>query len=89
MTNLPNYLYLQVGARVVFLNNKLFDDSTIGIVTKLIDNHNVEVTFPTSEAASRQQFSLQNTFTLTTHKVQCLTLPHVTTSTDESVFAEG
>ncbi|CAG8728759.1 17230_t:CDS:1, partial [Dentiscutata heterogama] len=41
------------GARVIFLNNKLFDDGicngTIGIVTKLIDNHNIEVTFPTSK----------------------------------------
>ncbi|CAG8767842.1 11542_t:CDS:1, partial [Dentiscutata heterogama] len=41
------------GARAMFLNNKLFDDGicndTIEIITKLIDNHNVEVTFPTSE----------------------------------------
>ncbi|CAG8666562.1 10270_t:CDS:1, partial [Dentiscutata heterogama] len=51
MTNLSNHLYLQEGARVMFLNNKLFDDDicngTIEIVTKLINNNNIEATFPT------------------------------------------
>ena len=39
--------------------------------------------------ASRKQFLLQNAFALTVHKVQGLTLPHVTMSIDETVFAEG
>lgn len=39
--------------------------------------------------ASRQQFPLQNAFALTAHKVQGLTLPHATTSIDDSIFAEG
>ena len=96
----------------MFLNNKLFDDEicngTIGIVTDVIDDTSVEVTFPTftsinkvivqketvyfeidGKRASRQQFPLQNAFALTAHKVQGLTLPHVTTSVDETVFAEG
>ncbi|CAG8774315.1 101_t:CDS:1, partial [Dentiscutata heterogama] len=41
------------------------------------------------QTASRQQFPLQNAFALTTHKVQGLTLPHITTSVDKTVFAEG
>ncbi|CAG8747590.1 4334_t:CDS:2, partial [Dentiscutata heterogama] len=51
ITNLPRSLYLQEGARVMFLNSKLFDNGicncTIGIMTKLIDNDNIKVTFPT------------------------------------------
>ena len=39
--------------------------------------------------ALRQQFPLQNTFALTAHKVQGLTLPHVSTNVDETIFAEG
>ena len=48
-TNLPQSVHLQEGARVMFLNNKLFDDDicngTIGIITDIIDNTSVEVTF--------------------------------------------
>ncbi|CAG8758178.1 10317_t:CDS:1, partial [Acaulospora morrowiae] len=111
-TNLPKSVHLQEGARVMFLNNKLFDDDicngTIGIVTDIINNTSVEVTFPTftsinkvivqkettyfeidGKRASRQQFPLQNAFALTAHKVQGLTLPHITTSIDETVFIEG
>jgi len=50
-TNLPEKITLQEGARVMFLNNKLFEhnicNGTIGIITNLIDNQTVEVTFPT------------------------------------------
>ncbi len=111
-TNLPESVHLQEGARVMFLNNKLFTDQicngTIGIVTKIVDEVNVEVTFPTftsinkvivkkettyfeidGRRASRQQFPLQNAFALTVHKVQGLTLPHVTISVDETIFVEG
>ena len=93
----------------MFLNNKLYKhgicNGTIGIVTKIIDPENVEVTFLMNtkiivqkevahfefngNRASRQQFPLQNAFALTVHKTQGLTLPHVTVSVDESMFAEG
>ena len=104
-----------MGARVMFLNNKLFDESicngTIGVVvTKIINDEKekIEITFPTltsiskiivqretyhfevdGKNASRQQFPLQNAFALTVHKTQGLTLPHVTLSVDENMFAEG
>ena len=41
------------------------------------------------KSASRQQFSLQNVFTLTVHKVQGFTLFHVTITIDKTVFVEG
>ena len=97
----------------MLLNNKLFNDNicngSIGIITRIIDDRNVEVTFPTftnlskvivqketvyfnnidGKRASRKQFPLQNAFALTAYKVQGLTLPHVTTSVDESLFSEA
>ena len=111
-TNLPREICLQEGVRTMFLNNKLFEQNicngTIGIVTKIIDEENVEVTFPTlnsikkvvvqketyyfeidGKRASRKQFPLQNAFALTVHKTQSLTLPHITISVDENIFAEG
>ena len=39
--------------------------------------------------ASRKQFPLQNAFSLTVHKTQSSTLPHVIISIDENIFAEG
>jgi ATP-dependent exoDNAse (exonuclease V) alpha subunit len=51
-TNLPSSVTLQEGARVMYLNNKLFEHSicngTIGVVTKIVDDDNVEVAFPTT-----------------------------------------
>ena len=111
-TNLPKEVRLQEGARVMFLNNKMFDENicngTVGVITKLVNDENVEVTFPTfdsivkimvqketsyfeidGERASRKQFSLQNAFSLTVHKTQDLTLPHITVSINENIFAEG
>jgi len=111
-TNLPQSIMIQEGARVMFLNNKLFEhdicNGTIGVVTKSIDHNNVEVTFPTRENivkinvqkatanfeingvhASRHQFPLQNAFALTVHKTQGLTLPHVTLTIDQNMFAPG
>ena len=38
--------------------------------------------------ASRKQFLLQKAFSLTVHKMQGLTLPHVTISIDGNIFAE-
>ena len=57
LTNLPETVCLQVGAHMMFLNNKLFDESicngTIGVVTKMIDDENIEVTFPTLTSISK------------------------------------
>ena len=39
--------------------------------------------------ASRKQFPLQNAFSLTVHKTQGLTLPHITISIDENIFAKA
>ena len=38
---------------------------------------------------SRTQFPLQNAFALTVHKTQGLTLPHVSLSIDDTMFACG
>ena len=52
-TNLPKSITIQEGARVMFLNNRLFEhdicNGSIGVITKCIDRDNVEVTFPTNE----------------------------------------
>ncbi len=95
----------------MFLNNKLFNDNicneTIGIITKIINNTEIEIIFPTftsinkvivqiettyfdinGKRALRQQLSLQNAFALTIHKIQGLTLPHVTISINNTIFAE-
>jgi ATP-dependent DNA helicase PIF1 len=49
-TNLPSELTIREGARVMFLTNKLFNEKlcngSIGVVTKLIDEDNIEVAFP-------------------------------------------
>ena len=51
-TNLPEKVIVREGARVMYLNNKLFDhnicNETIGVITNIIDNKNIEVTFPTT-----------------------------------------
>ena len=39
--------------------------------------------------ASRHQFPLQNAFALTVHKTQGLTLPHITLTIDQNMFAPG
>jgi hypothetical protein len=39
--------------------------------------------------AKRTQFPLQNTFALTVHKTQSITLPYSTLSLNESIFAYG
>jgi ATP-dependent exoDNAse (exonuclease V) alpha subunit len=38
---------------------------------------------------TRHQFPLQNAFALTVHKTQGLTLPHVTLTIDQNMFAPG
>ena len=52
--NLPKEVHLQEGARVMFLNNKMFDENicngTVGVITRLVDDENVEVTFPTFDS---------------------------------------
>ena len=56
---LPNTVTLQEGAHVTYLNNKLFEhniyNGTIGIITKIIDDNNVEVTFPITEDTIKNQ----------------------------------
>src|SRR6185369_7423239 len=53
-TNLPKEVRLQEGARMMFLNNKMFDENicngTVGVITKLANDENVEVTFPTFDS---------------------------------------
>jgi len=38
----------------MFLNNKMFDENicngTVGVITRLVDDENVEVTFPTFDS---------------------------------------
>src|SRR2546429_7010745 len=52
--NLPKEVHLQEGARVMFLNNKMFDENicngTVGVITRLADGENVKVTFPTFDS---------------------------------------
>ena len=45
-TNLPKHVNLQEGAKVMFLNNKLFDHGICNGTTKMTDPQNVKVTFP-------------------------------------------
>lgn len=49
-TNLPSELIIREGARVMFLTNKLFNEQlcngSIGVVTKLINENQIEVAFP-------------------------------------------
>ena len=57
LMNLLKKVYLQEGACVMFLNNKLFEESicngSVGIMTKIIKNENMEVTFPTTDSISK------------------------------------
>ncbi|CAI2189744.1 18115_t:CDS:1, partial [Funneliformis geosporum] len=39
--------------------------------------------------ASKNQYPLQNTFALTVHKTQGITIPHTTLTIDENMFAPG
>ncbi|RHZ89991.1 hypothetical protein Glove_9g20 [Diversispora epigaea] len=78
-TNLPHITHLQ--EEVTF---PTFTNLSKVIVQKETVHFNID-----GKHASRKQFPLQNAFALTAHKVQDLTLPHVTTSVDETLFAEG
>ncbi|CAG8468233.1 10543_t:CDS:2 [Diversispora eburnea] len=78
-TNLP-HINLREGACVMFLNNKLFDDDICnGSITKIVDNQNVEVTFPTFPNLSK----------VIVQKETAYFMQGLTTSIDESLFAEG
>jgi len=111
-TNLPDTIQIQKGARVMFLNNTLYNNGvcngSIGIIMKIHNKESIDVTFPTKnglcyitvnkttdrfnyngQPASRHQFPIQNAFSLTVHKTQGLTLPHVTTSLDSQMFTTG
>ncbi|GBB87315.1 hypothetical protein RclHR1_13740010 [Rhizophagus clarus] len=83
---MPPIVRLQQGACVMYLNNSLSEDGIcngiIGVITDLNKQH------PSGQHASRTQFPLQNSFSLTVHKTQSLTLPN--TSLDLSqLFAPG
>jgi len=56
-TNLPSELIIREGARVMFLTNKLFKEElcngSIGIVSKVIDENNIEVIFPISSGINQ------------------------------------
>ena len=89
-TNLPKEVRLQEGARMMFLNNKMFDENicngTVGVITKLANDENVEVTFPTFDSIIKlmdqretSYFEIDGNgasrkqFPLTVHKTQGLT----------------
>jgi len=111
-TNLPDRLIIAIGARVMFLNNSLFQhgicNGSIGVILAYNDDDSIKVAFPTlngiheidvhktsvkfdvdGSPAIRHQFPLQNTFALTVHKTQDLTLPAVCLELDETMFACG
>ncbi|GES75088.1 AAA family ATPase [Rhizophagus clarus] len=87
-TNLPSTVRLQVGARVMFLNNSQYKhkiaNETIGTITD-IDIELQEV----RSSASRTQFPLINAFALTSHKVQALTLPDISLDLNSQMFEKG
>jgi len=62
---------------------------TFDSVVKIVVQKETSYTEIDGKRASRKQFPLQNTFSLIVHKTQGSTLPHVTISIDENIFAEG
>jgi ATP-dependent exoDNAse (exonuclease V) alpha subunit len=111
-TNYLAEVVLKKGARVMFLNNSLFEkglfNGSVGVILQIVDENIVKVAFPLKIGIAivfvkkdtsyfrvngirshRIQFPLQNAFALTVHKTQELTLPHITVSLDESIFADG
>ena len=102
-TNFPDIVRLQIGCRVMFLNN------TIGVVTDVditreivrvafcINGGIVDVEIEPESAhfminavpACRIQFSLQNAFALTVHKTQAITLPQTSLYLNDQMFSPG
>ena len=88
-----------------YFNNSLANGTIGVVTAMNYANNTVEVTFPTSSGitltsirrvtnsflinGARTQFPLQNAFALTVHKTQGLTLPHVSLSIDDTMFACG
>ena len=75
---------------------KIFDQESVEVAFPLNDGIKIfhvkkDTIFFTLNGmrAKRTQFPLQNAFALTVHKTQSLTLPHITLSLDESIFATG
>ena len=75
---------------------RLVDDENVEVtlltfdsMVKIVVQKETSYTEIDGKRASRKQFPLQNTFSLTVHKTQGSTLPHVTISIDENIFAEG
>jgi len=112
-TNLPSYVRLQPGARVMYLNNSLINhgicNGTIGIITDVNSaEESIRVAFSirgsivdinifkqthyfqiNGSNSHRTQFPLQNSFALTVHKTQGLTLPRVSIALDKNIFSPG
>ncbi|CAG8703810.1 3981_t:CDS:2, partial [Ambispora leptoticha] len=86
-TNLPEQITLQESARVIYLNNKLFEheicNGTVGIITKIINTENIEVTFSTSTTLTRIVVQKETSY----FNINGLTLPHATVSIDQGIFA--
>ena len=109
-TNLPPFVRLQPGARVMYLNNSLIEygicNGTIRIITNVnTTDQYIRVAFSirgsiididiykqthhfnvNGNNAKRTQFPIQNSFALTVHKTQGLTLLKVTLALDGFIF---
>jgi hypothetical protein len=61
-TNLPHRLVLCVGARVMFLDNPLFNrglcNGTVGIVTNIIDPNTIRVAFACHRSINDTQYAI-------------------------------
>ncbi|GBB87368.1 hypothetical protein RclHR1_13810001 [Rhizophagus clarus] len=63
--------------------------SIIGGIVDIVIKKDTATFFIDGKPSSRCQFPLQNSFALTVHKTQGLTLPEVSLSLDNQIFAEG
>ena len=101
-TNLSTSIRLQLGARVMFLNNSLIKqgicNGTVGIITNLdIPNDSIHVAFSirgsiidtTIHKQTHYFESLENCFALTIHKIQSLTLSRISIILDHNIFSPG
>jgi len=82
----------------MYLNNKLFGhgicNGSIGIITKITNNENIEVTFPMTDNITK--INIQKTISYfningisALRKTQGLTLPQTTLTIDKNIFTTG